>query len=305
MLASHEKPDGDCIFSSLALSLFLKRLGKEVLLYNPGPFTRREIRKYKNTFSQHIPPAWRGRNAVLVLIDCASKSRVRLDDKMLEEEGVMIIDHHRTRLDAQVVAYICPTSPSTTLLVQSIIEQLDQITKDESYYLLLGFLTDSGFFRHLHGSTAQVFPYLSRLLAYNHSLRDCYRMLFGNQSAPMIRFTAEIVLNSKSFLNGRLLIATRTKAMSAKYGIGYMNNEQANAQLQLIRGVEVTCLLTELSADLYDVSLRALRAIDVATIAEEWGGGGHTAASGFRWSGSLDALQTQLIHRVGTALSSL
>lgn len=303
VIASHEKPDGDCIFSSLALYSFLKRRGKEVLLYNPGPFARREIRKHKSSFSQTIPQSWSQRKAVLVLIDCASKSRVRLDDAKFEEAALLVIDHHHTRPPNRAIEYICPAAPATTLIVQSLIEQLGELTKNESYYLLLGFLTDSGFFRHLNRSAAQIFPYITRLLVHEHSLRDLYRELFGNQSFGTVRFTADIILNAQSFLGGRLVVATRTKEMSDKYGIGYMNNEQANAQLQLIKGVEVTALITEISPDLYDVSLRALGSVNVAKIAEEWDGGGHIAASGFRWNGSLDGVQMQLIHRVGSALT--
>lgn len=302
VIASHEKPDGDCIFSSIALASFLKRIKKQVLLYNPGPFARREIRKYKSAFVQKIPPLWNRKSAALLLVDCAAKERAKLDDEKFEELELLIIDHHQSALSDNEAGYICPQSPASALLVQNVIENLDQLTKEESYYLLLGFLTDSGFFRHISHFASSIFSHVTRLLAHNHSLRDSYRKLFGDQSFNMIRFTADIVSSSQSFLDGRLIIAMRTKKMSEKYGIAYMSNEQANAQLQLIKGAEVVALITELSADLHDVSLRALRSVNVAQIAEEWGGGGHIAASGFRWKGSLDAVQMQLIHRVGTAL---
>jgi phosphoesterase RecJ-like protein len=46
----HREPDGDCIGSQLALSSFLKRLGKRVHTLSSGPFTRSEILLYEHKF---------------------------------------------------------------------------------------------------------------------------------------------------------------------------------------------------------------------------------------------------------------
>ena len=42
-LIGHQEPDGDCIASQLALARFLKRRGKDVGLFSPGPVSRPEI----------------------------------------------------------------------------------------------------------------------------------------------------------------------------------------------------------------------------------------------------------------------
>jgi len=46
IIVGHKEPDGDCVGSSLALSLFLKRLGKKIFLLSAGPFKRTEIMQY-------------------------------------------------------------------------------------------------------------------------------------------------------------------------------------------------------------------------------------------------------------------
>lgn len=303
VIASHEKPDGDCIFSSLALASCLKRLGKEVLLYNPGPFARREIRQYKQQFRYAIPLQWAHKSSVLVLVDCATKERARLHEQSYDVDQVLIMDHHTARADDGAIPYICSASPSTTLMVQRLIEHVDEVTREEAYFMLLGFLTDSGFFRHLHTSSEHALPYVTRLLSHGHSLRDLYTQVFATQLLVEARFVSEIIMRAQPFLGDRLIMAVRTKKMSKKYNLSYVNGEYVNAQLQLIRGVEVTVLFTELGPDLYDVSMRAFRSVNVSAIAETFGGGGHVAASGFRWKGTLDAIQMQLIQRVAPDLS--
>ena len=224
-----------------------------------------------------------------------------MDDRFQESE-IVIIDHHRVKVDERAIQYICPAAPSVTLIVQALIEHVDTVTKQEAYYILFGFLTDSGFFRHLNESAVDSLPYVTRLLSHRYSLRSLYHTLFSNQGIDEVRFVSEIIVNAQSFLGGKLIMATRTKKLSHKYNINYVSGEYVNAQLQLIKGVEVTGLFTELDADVYDVSLRALGSADVSVIAEKFGGGGHVAASGFRWSGTIEAIQMQLIRHVNDSI---
>ena len=79
-LIGHEEPDGDCIASQLALAYFLKRRGKEVDLFSPGPFIRPEILPYKDIFSRRIP-ASEGSVAskvdpAAVILDCSTIDRI-------------------------------------------------------------------------------------------------------------------------------------------------------------------------------------------------------------------------------------
>jgi bifunctional oligoribonuclease and PAP phosphatase NrnA len=54
-----------------------------------------------------------------------------------------------------------------------------------------------------------------------------------------------------------------------------------------INGVEVAAFFRELSGDKFRVSLRSKGAVNVARIAESFGGGGHTCASGHAIDGPL------------------
>ena len=55
LIVGHKEPDGDCIGSSIAMSLFLQRLGKKTQMLSAGPFQRSEIRMYEPLFSAHVP----------------------------------------------------------------------------------------------------------------------------------------------------------------------------------------------------------------------------------------------------------
>ena len=65
----HREPDGDCIGSQLALSSFLKRIGKRVHTLSSGPFTRSEILLYENKFKDEAPPEREYERAGALVLD--------------------------------------------------------------------------------------------------------------------------------------------------------------------------------------------------------------------------------------------
>ena len=68
-----------------------------------------------------------------------------------------------------------------------------------------------------------------------------------------------------------------------------------------IKGVEVVVFIKE-NSDGYKVSLRSKHKFDVRKLAEEYGGGGHSKASGFTYKGNLEELKAELIYKIGAAL---
>ena len=62
-----------------------------------------------------------------------------------------------------------------------------------------------------------------------------------------------------------------------------------------VEGVRMALLFREVSAGRIKVSLRSVGDVDVAAFAKEFGGGGHTKASGLSVVGSLAEVQTTVL----------
>ena len=301
VIASHDKPDGDCLASSMALARYLESRKREVLLYNPGPFSRREIRHYKERFSQVIPAKWLQRKPALLTVDCASHDRLG-DIGSLDAFGtIAVVDHHSSTKMIGSVRYVAPRAPATALMAQRIIEHDRPLEKNEAEHILFGFLTDSGFFRHIHSEPAEVFAYVTRLLQFGFSLHALYRRMYGGVKFKQHHLVGRILERSEQFLNGKLIVAVKTQDDS-QYFAGYLNGEAVYGSLILTSGVEVVALINELPDEGFDISLRSTKAVNVGALAAQYGGGGHVAAAGYRWRGSLDQLKMQLIHDVSTAM---
>ena len=55
IVIAHRNPDGDAVFSSLAMREILSSMGKECLLLNEGDFLRSDIKKYESEFLREAP----------------------------------------------------------------------------------------------------------------------------------------------------------------------------------------------------------------------------------------------------------
>jgi Exopolyphosphatase-related proteins len=95
VVVTHENPDGDALGSMLALTLGLRALGKDVVMYLaddaplPGEYLFLEL----DDLRRELPDDLEER--VLVAVDCASERRIGPDPEPLRRAREVIdIDHH-------------------------------------------------------------------------------------------------------------------------------------------------------------------------------------------------------------------
>ena len=157
VIIAHRNPDGDAVFSSLAMREILKALGKECLLLNEGEFLRSDIKAYEKEFLRSAPQSFLDKDPLVVVLDCSTPDRPGEPFKALRSLKTVCIDHHSAGepFTEEGLSYIVPLSPSTTLLVDQVRRELGvELTPTMAEYLYIGFATDTGFFHFLSEKTA-------------------------------------------------------------------------------------------------------------------------------------------------------
>lgn len=310
-LVGHSDPDGDCLGSQKALGSFLQRRGKKVHMVSPGPFRRREINHLKDDFLDHIPSPRtgsgdeeqkRGREAVVVL-DCASADRIGHLRDEIADRFTLVIDHHASGAPFGDESLVDPTAPSVTYLVQLIIEELgERPTAEEAELLLLGLVTDTGFFRHISRGGEEIFAAVSRLAAYGATPNRAYRTMFGNRSLPSRRLAGRVMDRARLEGAGKIVFTFLNREDEAELGEGERDSDTIYGQLQNIEGVEGVVFLREEAEGDISAGLRSNSYLDMGSIAARFGGGGHPRAASFRWSGSSKALESKLMEVISPLL---
>ena|SRR5437867_3843332 len=95
LVVAHENPDGDALGSLLGLTLGLRALGKEALMYVAGtaPLPEEYTFLALDELRREVPPDIGER--VLLAVDCANERRISEERSAVEGAAMVVdIDHH-------------------------------------------------------------------------------------------------------------------------------------------------------------------------------------------------------------------
>ncbi len=305
-ILSHQEPDGDCIGSSLALRSFLRRLGKFAEAYNEGPFDRSEIRHFAQEFSSHIPEdvLQEYPDAGVFVVDSSSFDRVGDLRDQIRAFPIAVIDHHMTGHPFGQVHMIAPEVPSTTLLIQQIIEGFGHTpTKEEADLLFLGLATDTGFFQFINAGAGDVFHAAGRLVDIGTSPRHMHRSINDNRSVQSRKHLARLLERAESHMDGKLYLSYAPLSDETEFGKNERDSDSLYFLLLNIRECEAVAFLREIGDGITVGSLRSVEYIDVSTIAHSFGGGGHTRAAGFKTEQHLSDVKNQILEKFSKAFA--
>jgi phosphoesterase RecJ-like protein len=296
IIAGHQEPDGDCLCSQMALSSFLKRKGKKTQLVSAGPFNRPEIRSWEKFFQSSIEDSDLIENTLGIITDCSSPDRTGPLGDQLEKLPLMVIDHHSAGESFGQYRYIDSNSPSTTLLVQQLIENSGmELTEEEAEFIFLGFCTDTGFFRHIGSGNPDVFQAVSRLVDAGVSPNATHRIMTGGRTHGSRRLLGRILDRSRLYFDGKLIVSWETLKDRAELETEDRDSDSMYQMLQSIGGVESVAVLQEEGESIYSVGLRSNFDIDVGIIAKSFGGGGHRKAAGCTIEGNREEVLDRII----------
>jgi phosphoesterase RecJ-like protein len=298
LLIGHEDPDGDCLSSQFALGSFLRRRGARVELLTPGPFERPEIETFRGEFRAHVPQPLSPETLVLIM-DCSTLDRIGYLAEEIRGLSTAVVDHHSAGVGFGEIRFIDSAAPSVTYMVLHIIEALgEQPNRQEAQSLLFGLATDTGYFRHLEGGSADTFRAVARLVEAGADPKSIHQWMYGGRSLESKLLLGRLLGRTREELGGRAIFTYETLADAERYGKQHRDSDALYSHLQGIRNNELVVLVREEQAEHCTVGLRSHALVDVGALAREFGGGGHARAAGFSWNGSREGVERALLQRL-------
>jgi phosphoesterase RecJ-like protein len=299
LLTSHARPDGDAIGSALACCQILRSLGKEAevvlrdgvpRIYQPLPFADTVIQ------SQRV----NGNYEAAIVLECDSIQRTRLEG--LENRFLINIDHHLTGRAFGNVNWIDPDAVATAEMVYRLARAVDaEITPEIATCLYTAVLTDTGSFMFA-GTNEHTFALARELVRAGADPAYCARnVYFGHSTAKMRLLGAAL---SNLHRQGRLAWISVTGEQMQQCGAKEEDCEGLVNYALSIQDVEVAAFFRELPDGRYRVSLRSKGGLNVAAVAEQFGGGGHECASGCSVDGPLSTAVARVLTELGQGSSA-
>jgi phosphoesterase RecJ-like protein len=308
LLTTHVRPDGDGIGSILALGEVLRQMSKEVrwvLLSSFPPRYRFLDPDHQLEIFSKPGDAWRDTDAVIVM-DTGTWNQLGDFGPFLRDLPVakVVIDHHQTQDDLGALQLIDVNAEATGRLCYEAIQALRQALSEKAANALLVALgMDTGWFQHSNTSAA-TFLLASMLVQAGAKPNLISDHLFQNSALARLKLTGLVLERLQVTCGGQVAHTEIRLADYAATGATPPDTEDLVNYTRNVVGVEVGLLFMEQPKGGVKVSFRSRSKIDVAQLAQRFGGGGHQRASGATIHAPLEVARTRVLAAVADALEN-
>ena len=291
-ITSHVRPDGDGLGSSLGLFWLLKSLNKdvEVIMRDPAPHSYQQL---PGAGTIRVAPRIGEHFDAVFIIECSDLDRPGLED--LDQQFVVNIDHHSTTELFGGVNWIDSTAAACGEMVYNLCKATGvRVTKEIAECVYTALLTDTGSF-HYSNTTERTFKIASELVRTGVRPAKTAEAIFGSYQWPKIELLSQVLSTAKRDDTGHVAWMWQTLAMQEQTRAaeedadGFVNYPLAVGE------VEATALFKETAPGVYRTSLRSKGDVNVAKIAEQFGGGGHRNAAGCTLKGTSSELEQKVV----------
>ncbi|MBX3439548.1 MAG: bifunctional oligoribonuclease/PAP phosphatase NrnA [Planctomycetaceae bacterium] len=309
VLTSHVRPDADAIGSEMGMALLLESLGKTVRIANPSAtpnhlkFLDPEGRILK--LGEGIKPAEVRETEVHLILDTSSWQQLADFRKVLESTPArkIVIDHHVSSDDLGAVEFKDVTASATGVLVAEFAAFLGITpTRDMAEKMYCAIATDTGWFR-FSNTDARTLRTAAWLIDCGVEPNLLYQQLYERSSLARLKLHGIVLSRVAVTDDGRLAHTYVLQQDFKETGSHPSDTEDLVNDCLTIEGTECAFIIVEQMSGQVKISFRSRSELDVAAVAEQFGGGGHKKASGAMLPGPLATAQQRVLQAMLAAMT--
>ena len=286
-------PDGDSLGAQLALTEAIEsNLNKKVdcIVLREIPQTLQFLPGIERTINKDTVDGY----DLICAVDCGEKARVPFyEDIIAKKIPLVLFDHHQPKEKFGTFSVTDARISCTGQLLYYFFKANNlPITNTMATNILTCVSYDTGNFQHAN-TTAEVLEVAAVVAPKSMPLAKISRSIYRTKSVPVLQLWGRTLKRARLNPKTKMVMSTVTVKDLKETGLTLdKNNEEIKAVVDLInttKGSRFTLLLREEEGGGIRASLRSEedRNVDVAKIAEMFGGGGHKLSSGFGVKGQL------------------
>ena len=267
LLICHVDPDGDTVWSALALGSLLRqrKILAQVICHDPLPETLRIFPEAKN-IGKKLPTDHKDR--LIIAMEAGNQERVGYRVKV-----DINIDHHLDNARYAELNWVDGQASALGSLIYCLARAGKfRINKEIAAYLYAAISSDTGGFR-FGNTTAQTFADAEALVKKGAEPDKIYHMIYENVSQGSLQKLGQALQDLRLIAKGRVVYSI-VKKVDAETAHGIID------VIRTIRGTEIAILFKEVGPRDIRVSFRSKGTFNVQKIANKFNGGGHKKAAG-------------------------
>jgi len=323
LVLTHGKPDGDAFGSVVALVATLQAIGKTArgVFVPPVPSALAKLlgADLADVWAAGYTPPFAP--ALWVIVDTGAWSQIGPLREMVEPnlDRTLILDHHLSgdipaadrHVDGQAAAACEIIAELIELLIPTCVppgrregdatgyKPLPAVIREA---LFVGIASDTGWFR-FSNVRPQTHELAAKLIRQGVDHADLHQRLEQNERPEKLALLTRALHSLTLHAHGRAAVMTLRQSDFAETGALPEETERLIDTPQMVGGIEIFVVVTESTDDdgkpVTRMSFRSKHAADdsainVATLANRFGGGGHARAAGAKVDRPVDEVLTEL-----------
>lgn len=301
-ITSHVRPDGDSIGSSLALMWMLEAMGKavEIVIRDEIPKSYRQLpgaQRIRQIGQFDYPRQYDG----VFVIECSDIDRPGLPG--LEQQFTINIDHHVTTVRFGCINWIDTTASAVGEMIYNLCKAMGvRVTPDIATCAYAALLTDTGSF-HYPNTTDRTLKVASELVKLGANPARVARAIYYSQPFSKLKLLGLALSSLTRDQTGRIACLAITHDMMTQAEATEEDAEGIVTYPLSAADIDIVVSLRETQPGIYRASLRSKDSVNVARVADYFGGGGHRNAAGCTMNGELVQIKQALLAKLQEALN--
>lgn len=295
LITAHERPDGDAIGSAIALDKGLQLLGIRtvVMLNDPVPQAYRFLRGSESIL---VPSSLGWQPDVIVALDSTEWERVgSFVQDFLPDATTINIDHHASNREFAYLNWVDIDAAATGEMVLELLKELEvSLDVDMASALYTAIATDTGFFQHAN-TTPKVLSQCAHLAELGANPHYISEQIHESRSLESLHALGFALRSLQLSPGGQVAWIGLTLEDIQELRVKEEELEGLVNYPKSIKGVEVGLLFRQVEEGKVRVGLRSRGLVNVSSIAEVFGGGGHRRAAGCTIEGPWDEVVNEVV----------
>jgi phosphoesterase RecJ-like protein len=301
VITAHETPDGDALGSEFAMLLALRKLGKTARILNADPAPQKfafidpgdefEVLVRKEQIPKDI-----GEYGLFILdvndINNIGQVATLILPRVKE---YFIVDHHDSETVQLSKNHIEQNASSTCEILYLLFREMNlELDLPIAQALYMGILYDTGSFIYPK-TTAITFEIAHDLVSLGVQPNMTYVNVYESNSISSLVLMSKVLATLELHYDDHVAVQTMTQDLLREAGAIYEESDLL-INIPLRSGdVRVSVFFKENLEGIKRCSLRSKGNIDVATIAQSLGGGGHKTAAGFKCVRPFEVMKVEIL----------
>ncbi len=296
-ICAHTGPDGDAIGSQLALAQIIRQNWPAIQVTSLLADNREIPRSYR--FLPYAatlvrPEDYSDTPDLFICVDLSEPTRLADSLSIMERaKSVAVMDHHPCQNPYGKVFYTRPDAAAVGVIVTEFAQHLHvALTPQIAQCLMCAVVTDTGRFQY-QNADGEALVIASTLVEAGASPSEISLNVYQSSSLGYLHLLACVMGRITTFSHGRIASSYATRADFERTGARLDECDGLIDSVRVVDGAQVAVFIKEVEPGVVRGNLRSKLGHDISGVARQLGGGGHAAAAGFTFEGTVDeALQT-------------